>query len=133
MSLSASCKIAAASLTCLGVLAVDGAAAAPDAPPIMWTATSVMPAGGQPRGFLQFQAACSVCHGAGPAKPGTRALAAKYRGSEPALLEQRQDLAPDLVRTIIRQGITVMPPFRKTELSDADLDAIVAYLTRKRR
>jgi hypothetical protein len=27
----------------------------------------------------------------------------------------------------------VMPPFRKTELSDADLDAITAYLTKKRR
>jgi len=29
--------------------------------------------------------------------------------------------------------VSVMPPFRKTELSEADLDAIAGYLTRKRR
>jgi mono/diheme cytochrome c family protein len=33
---------------------------------------------------------------------------------------------------IVRNGITVMPPFRKTEVTDAQLDAIVAYLTRPR-
>jgi (+)-pinoresinol hydroxylase len=107
-------------------------ALAADAPAaIRWTPTSVS-AEGKPTGYLQFQNACSVCHGSGPAKPGTRALTAKYGGKEPALLEQRTDLPPDLIRAAVRQGISVMPPFRKTELSDADLEAIVAYLTRKR-
>jgi mono/diheme cytochrome c family protein len=31
----------------------------------------------------------------------------------------------------VRHGVSVMPMFRKTELSDTDLDAIVTYLTRK--
>ena len=38
----------------------------------------------------------------------------------------------DLNAASVRQGLYVMPLFRKTELSDAELDAIAAYLTRKR-
>jgi hypothetical protein len=30
---------------------------------------------------------------------------------------------------MVRDGISVMPFFRKTEISDADLDALTAYLT----
>ena len=73
-----------------------------------------------------------VCHGSGPARPGTRALNTKYQGKEPALLAERKNLAPDYIKTVVRHGITVMPPFRKTELSDSDLEDIVAYLTRQR-
>jgi len=28
----------------------------------------------------------------------------------------------------VRTGVSVMPPFRKTEISDADLEALAAYL-----
>ena len=99
--------------------------------PISWTWTTIAPAAGEPRGYTEFQRACRVCHGSGPGKPGTRALRAKYAGKLPALLEQRTDLTPAYVKYIVRHGVTVMPPFRKTELSDADLDAIAAYLGRK--
>jgi len=101
-------------------------------PTISWTWATVQPRPGGPRGYVQFERDCAVCHGNGPAEPGTRALQAKYHGKEPALLEERTDLAPDYIRNVVRHGVTVMPPFRKTELSDSDLDAIVAYLTRKR-
>ena len=33
-------------------------------------------------------------------------------------------------KTAARAGMFVMPRFRKTEVADAELDAIVAYLTR---
>lgn len=102
------------------------------AEPISWTWSTVKADPGQPRGLAEFERACAVCHGDGPAKPGTRALRTKYQGKEPALLADRTDLAPDYIRLIVRHGVTVMPPFRKTELSDADLDDLVAYLTRKR-
>ena len=62
--------------------------------------------------------------------PGTDALRVKYRGALPALLTERTDMALDLVKTYVRQGITVMPFFRKTEIDDDELDAIAAYLTR---
>ncbi len=100
-------------------------------PAISWTWDTVAAAPGEPRGEVEFERACFVCHGSGPAKPGTRALRAKYRGKLPALLQQRTDLTADYVKFIVRHGVSVMPPFRKTELSDAALDAIAAYLSRK--
>jgi (+)-pinoresinol hydroxylase len=99
---------------------------------ISWTWSPVVASPGESAGHLAFERACAVCHGTGPAKPGTRALRAKYAGKLPALLERRTDLQPDYVKYIVRHGVSVMPPFRKTELSDAELDSIAAYLARKR-
>ncbi len=75
---------------------------------------------------------CYPCHGSGVGKPGTMALQTKYKGNPPALLEERTDLTPDVVKYYVRHGVSVMPFFRKTEVSDADLDALAAYLTRKK-
>ncbi len=100
-------------------------------PTVSWTWSTLKPQPNGPRGYIQFERDCVVCHGTGPARPGTRALKTKYQGKEPALLAERKDLAPDYIKTVVRHGITVMPPFRKTELSDSDLEDIVAYLTRK--
>ena len=60
--------------------------------------------------------------------PGTDALRIKYQGKQPALLEQRKDLTPELIRTYVRKGTFSMPPFRKTEISDAQIDEISAYI-----
>jgi hypothetical protein len=62
--------------------------------------------------------------------PGTIALETKYKGSKPALLDQRTDLLPPVTKTFVRKGVSIMPFFRKTEVSDADLDALAAYLAR---
>ena len=97
-----------------------------------WTNATVH-GDGQPRGYVQYQNYCSMCHGTGVGKPGTLALQAKYKGALPALLDQRTDLTPQLIKTYVRNGISVMPIFRKTEISDADLDAIAAYLTRNNK
>jgi mono/diheme cytochrome c family protein len=59
-------------------------------------------------------------------------LQIKYDGKVPALLEQRTDLTPDMVRYYIRNGIAMMPRFRKTELSDAQVEIIARYLSRAR-
>lgn len=92
--------------------------------------TSTPQSKSEPRGYVQYQEYCAVCHGAGVGKPGTLALQAKYKGAKPALLADRTDLSPQLIETYVRNGIAVMPFFRKTEISDADLNAIAAYLTR---
>lgn len=86
------------------------------------------------RGKQVYDYWCATCHGAGIGSngatglPGTIALAAKYKGEKPALLDQRTDLTPELVRFFVRNGISIMPPFRKVEVSDKDLDAIGAYI-----
>jgi mono/diheme cytochrome c family protein len=80
------------------------------------------------RGKQVFDQWCAPCHGDGPGKPGTAALSALYKGQKPALLEERTDLVPELTKQFVRTGVSVMPFFRKTEISDADLDALAAYL-----
>jgi mono/diheme cytochrome c family protein len=83
------------------------------------------------RGHRVYQKWCFPCHGPGNDKPGTIALAA--RGQKPAVLEDRTDLTASAIKTFVRHGVFYMPIFRKTEVSDADLDAIVAYLTRNNK
>jgi (+)-pinoresinol hydroxylase len=80
-----------------------------------------------------FKQWCEPCHGRASYLAGTAGLTVKYKGKLPAALEDRKDLTPVVVKTFVRQGVLAMPPFRKTEISDADLDALAVYLTGKRR
>ena len=93
-------------------------------------------------GKAVFDKWCAPCHGAvapqrtmfgGSALPGTAALALKYQGKVPAVLEQRTDLKPAYIKTVVRHGLYGMPITRKTEVSDAELDEVVAYLTEDRK
>ncbi|HEY3515820.1 MAG TPA: cytochrome c [Gammaproteobacteria bacterium] len=84
------------------------------------------------RGAAVFNNWCSACHSRGPQNaPGTASLQMKYQGSVPAALQDRRDLTPDLVKFFVRNGVAMMAPLRKTEVSDADLDALAAYLTQR--
>ena len=121
----------------LVVVLVVGAAAAQEAPyPIAaWSRTkAAVETEGSPaeRGAAVFNNWCSACHSRGPQNaPGTASLQAKYQGSVPAALEDRRDLTPDLVKFFVRNGVAMMAPLRKTEVSDADLEALAAYLTQR--
>lgn len=98
------------------------------------TAAAVsFPAGAQEaatieRGREVFDYWCAACHAPGPRHPGTQALDVLYQGEKPGALEERNDLVPALTKTFVRTGVSVMPPFRKTEISDQDLEALAAYL-----
>jgi mono/diheme cytochrome c family protein len=83
------------------------------------------------RGQDVFEHWCAPCHAPGARHPGTQALEALYKGAKPAALEERTDLVPELTRAFVRTGVSVMPPFRKTEISDSDLAALAAYLAPK--
>lgn len=91
------------------------------------------------RGDAKYQHSCAPCHGSGPGDdgremlPGTAALQIKYRGAVPALLEERTDLTPEILRVFLRQGSMAMPPFRPTELTDAEIIDIAAYLAESSR
>jgi mono/diheme cytochrome c family protein len=83
------------------------------------------------QGKQVYQYWCWNCHGDGVGKPGTQALTAKYKGSKPAILDQRTDLTPAVTKIFVRKGVSIMPFFRKTEITDAQLDALAAYLARE--
>lgn len=86
------------------------------------------------RGKAAFDYSCAPCHGRGPGNdgakmlPGTASLTMKYKGSKPALLEERTDLPGPVLRAFVRNGSFAMPAFRKTDISDDDIAAIAAYL-----
>jgi mono/diheme cytochrome c family protein len=72
---------------------------------------------------------CAPCHAPGPKHPGTQALEALYKGDKPAALIERKDLTPEIIATFVRNGVSIMPPFRKTEIGDKDLAALGAFLS----
>jgi mono/diheme cytochrome c family protein len=87
------------------------------------------------QGKQVFDYWCATCHAAGAKEggrllPGTQSLTVKYKGAKPAVLEERDDLVPEFTKFVVRHGQEGMPFFRKTEISDRELDAIAAYLAR---
>jgi mono/diheme cytochrome c family protein len=73
---------------------------------------------------------CAPCHDPGITHPGTHALTVKYQGVKSGVLLEWNDLQAATVKYLVRHGISVMPHFRKTEISDADLDELAGYLSR---
>jgi mono/diheme cytochrome c family protein len=81
-------------------------------------------------GKIVYDDWCRPCHDIDPRKhPGTAALQVLYKGEKPAALEQRLDLTPDLVSFYVRNGVSIMPFFRKTEIDDKELVDLGAYLS----
>jgi mono/diheme cytochrome c family protein len=97
----------------------------------MWLAWPIYAESPPPAsGRVVYDKWCAPCHDPGIDHPGTHALMAKYQGTKPPVLLERTDLPASIVRYFVRHGISVMPQFRKTEISDAELDALSAYVSR---
>jgi len=64
---------------------------------------------------------------------GTSALKTLYLGKKPAVHEERLDLTPELEVAFVCNLVKIMPPFRKTEISDQKLADIGAYLSPRQR
>lgn len=88
------------------------------------------PAAAASPGQTAFRARCGGCHL--DRGFGTRVLSRRV-DPKVAQLEQRDDLTRDYVRTVVRNGLNAMPPLRKAELGDAELNAIAAYLAKGKR
>jgi mono/diheme cytochrome c family protein len=101
------------------------------------TAEPALPLAADEPGEAVFGRWCAGCHGRldehRKQLAGTYALEQRYKGTRPAALEDRTDLTAELVRTMVRHGLNVMPPSRKTEISDAQLEQLVHYLTARAR
>ena len=129
-------RLALLALVAVGVASSSGVLAQePPFPIAAWSRTTASAEDkGSPveRGAAVFNNWCSACHSRGPQNaPGTASLQNKYQGSVPAALQDRRDLTADLVKFFVRNGVAMMAPLRKTEVSDADLDALAAYLTQR--
>jgi (+)-pinoresinol hydroxylase len=106
---------AARTMLALGLLAFGTAASAADAP----------------SGEAVYKRWCVHCHSSGRGNPGTESLTVKYKNSspaKPAVLLERTDMTPEFVTLAVRQGVLSMPPFRKTEVTDAELSALSTWL-----
>ena len=86
-----------------------------------------------PLGEQVYRHWCSHCHNPGIEHPGTQAIAAKYDGQRPGVLLEWTDLEPAYVELFVRQGISVMPQFRKTQISDAELKALAEWMAERGR
>jgi (+)-pinoresinol hydroxylase len=81
-----------------------------------------------PSGERVYQRWCVHCHSAGRGNPGTQSLQTKYKNAVPAVLIERTDLQPAFVALSVRAGVMSMPPFRKTEITDAELAALSKWI-----
>ncbi|MFV0482019.1 MAG: c-type cytochrome, partial [Campylobacteraceae bacterium] len=78
-------------------------------------------------GEKQYKYWCATCHDAG--KPGANALGIVYSGTGISeIIDKRDDLEYETVKFFIRNGKHSMPFFRKTELSDKDIEDISNYI-----
>jgi (+)-pinoresinol hydroxylase len=81
------------------------------------------------RGQALYEYWCLPCHASGSEFPGTQSLQVRDGGDPPAVLHERTNLTPDVVKLFVREGILSMPPFRKTEITDEELEDLAAYLS----
>lgn len=80
----------------------------------------------RPGGAVLYERYCAGCHNPGPGHPATMLLEELGRPHPPLI--GRTDLEPDFVRAVVRNGLVEMPPFRQTELTEHELDQVIAHI-----
>jgi mono/diheme cytochrome c family protein len=84
--------------------------------------------GAEMTGKEVFDHYCTYCHGAADGA-GTTQLA-RTRGKDKALLTERRDLSASYIEYVVRHGLKAMPPFVPSDLTEARLKALVAFLAK---
>ena len=81
-------------------------------------------------GEALFSNRCGACHLAGGMGTNLLTKQRMMAGQPPetGLLANRTDLTPDYIKTVVRQGKMAMPRQTKVDITDAELDAVAAYL-----
>ncbi len=81
-------------------------------------------------GATLFSNHCGACHLA--AGMGTNLLTGQQvaagKSPDKGLLANRDDLAADYVKAVVRSGKGAMPRQTKVDITDAELDKVAAYL-----
>lgn len=111
----------------------DAAGAPPPPPPYQMRAA--LPEGDrlavQSDGEALFSNRCGSCHLAGGMGTNLLTKQRMMLGEPPetGMLTNRTDLTADYVKAVVRQGKVAMPRLSRTEVTDAELDAIAVYLS----
>jgi len=84
--------------------------------------------GAEMTGKEVFDHYCTYCHGSDDG-PGTMQLR-RTRGKDQALLTERTNLSSDYIEYVVRHGLRSMPPFVPSDLTEAKLKALVAFLAK---
>lgn len=84
----------------------------------------------QQRGKQLFDATCVYCHN--PRGFATERLRTRL-SEDRVVLSERIDLDPAFIRTIVRNGLASMPAYTPTDLSEAQIADVAAYLTRNNK
>ena len=79
-------------------------------------------------GKTLYELYCIACHGQGPGHPGTMRLQERVGEAQAALLD-RDNLPPEYIKLVVREGFKLMPPFRPSEITDRQLDELAAYIS----
>lgn len=114
--------------------AAKGPATAGPPPPPPYQMRDELPAGDRLAsagdGATLFSNRCGSCHLAGGMGTNMVTVQQIKAGQPPlnGLLANRKDLTIGYVKTVVRQGKVAMPRLSRTEVTDAELDAIAAYL-----
>jgi mono/diheme cytochrome c family protein len=95
---------------------------------VTWIALAMPATGAEMTGKEVFEHYCAACHGSSDG-PGTMQLA-RTRGKDQALLVERKNLTTDYVEYVVRHGLKAMPPFVPSDLTDARLQVLAAFLAK---
>jgi len=71
---------------------------------------------------------CEGCHAAGIEEHPATLRLSYTRSPELAAIRGRQDLTPEYLRQVVRLGYLEMVGFRKTEISDSELEALIKFI-----
>lgn len=106
----------------------------PPIPPYQMRAD--LPAGdrlvGGGNGELLFTNRCGACHLAGGMGTNLLTKQRMMAGQPPetGMLSNRSDLTADYVMSVVRQGKMAMPRMTRVDVTDVELKAIAAYLSK---
>ena len=70
---------------------------------------------------------CEGCHRPDAQGPGPLMLGHRF-GESRADIASNPDLDPTYLKQVVRSGFLEMAPFRNTEISDRELDALIDFL-----
>lgn len=82
-----------------------------------------------------FSHHCGYCHLAGGMGTNLLTKQRMMAGEPPekGLLANRTDLTADYVKSVVRMGKVAMPRLTRVDVTDAELDAIAAYLAKEKK